>query len=45
MFLYKIDAIGVKGWGSARILIPWELGDRGKGIGVRPRKESGDRRG
>jgi hypothetical protein len=45
MFLKRYDSKRVRGWGSAKDMIPWELGDRGQGVGARPEKESRDRRG
>jgi hypothetical protein len=33
------------GWGSVNDMIPWKLGDRGRGTGVKPGKKLGERRG
>jgi len=30
-----------KGWGSAKDMIPWELGDRGQGLSQRKNQEIG----
>jgi hypothetical protein len=45
MFLKRYDSKRVRGWGSVNDMIPWELGDRRQGAGVRPAKESRERRG
>jgi hypothetical protein len=39
MILKRYDSKRVKGWGSAKDMIPWELGgQRGRDIGGRARK-------
>jgi hypothetical protein len=40
MFLQRYDTTGFKGWGSAKDMIPWDLGDWEWELGVRLEREA-----